>query len=397
MNIAAPAFVAAPGIADADAVIARELPAARGGDREAFGRIVLVCQNTITAVALAVTRDVQASEDIAQQAFLDAWRQLRELRSADSFLPWLRQIARNLARDHLRMQRHRPLDGEGAELAIALAADPGPEPPQCLEDDARAAAAAELLAAMPAESRETLLLFYREGQSSQQVARLLGLTDAAVRKRLSRARQALREDLLARFGEFAADSAPGVGFASAVATALSIASAPAAAAHGLLTGGLISGGKAVAGTLGKGAASALGTIVFGALVAVASILYRLRKQLREALDEQERRALRRSAVVNVAATLAFMLAMPLTMLTDGWVAPMAAFLGFMAVVLYQSLVMQPRAMARRHAFEAQRDPAGAARRRRSEGLKCRLGAGLGTVLGLGSMIAALILSGRMVF
>ena len=103
------AVVAEP--AAIDRLIAAELSAARDGDRDAYGRIVAGCQNTVTAVALAITRDVQASEDIAQEAFLSAWQHLRRLQNPSRFLPWLRQIARNLARDHLRALAHRPADG----------------------------------------------------------------------------------------------------------------------------------------------------------------------------------------------------------------------------------------------------------------------------------------------
>ena len=116
-------------------LIVAELPAAQRGDRDAYGRIVAACQNTVTAIALAITRDVSASEDIAQDVFLNAWRQLRRLRNPASFLPWLRQIARNLARDHLRKYRDQPLDGPNAELALAMAADPGPQPMQKLLED----------------------------------------------------------------------------------------------------------------------------------------------------------------------------------------------------------------------------------------------------------------------
>ncbi|HYM85486.1 MAG TPA: RNA polymerase sigma factor, partial [Pseudoxanthomonas sp.] len=111
-----------------DLMLQRELPAAAGGDPHAYGRIVLACQNTVTAIALAITRDVAASEDIAQEAFLKAWQQLNRLKNSTSFLPWLRQITRNLARDHLRASRNRPLSGESAELAIDMAADPSPSP-----------------------------------------------------------------------------------------------------------------------------------------------------------------------------------------------------------------------------------------------------------------------------
>lgn len=238
-----------------DLLIQRELPAARGGDRDAYGRIVRACQNTVTAVALAITRDVQASEDIAQEAFMGAWQHLERLHSPDSFLPWLRQITRNLARDHLRRHRNTPLDGPNAELAMAIAADPGPQPMDQVLAEERDSAAFELISSLPDDSREALLLFYREGQSSQQVALLLGISDAAVRKRLSRARQQVRDELLGRFGEFAQGSAPSAGFSLAVVAALGMASKPAAAsvaAAGALAASGAAGTKAAAGLLGLG-------------------------------------------------------------------------------------------------------------------------------------------------
>ena len=108
------------------------LPAAARGDQAAYGRVVALCQNAVTGIALAITRDVHASEDIAQEAFLKGWRQLATLKNPDSFLPWLREITRNLARDHLRAQRRRPMTGETAEIALTLAADTAPTPAEAL-------------------------------------------------------------------------------------------------------------------------------------------------------------------------------------------------------------------------------------------------------------------------
>jgi RNA polymerase sigma factor (sigma-70 family) len=375
-----------------DQLIQTELPAAQRGDREAYGRIVAACQNTVTAIALAITRDVASSEDIAQEAFLSAWQHLRRLQNPSSFLPWLRQIARNLARDHLRAQRHRPLDGETADIAIELAADPSPNPMQQLIEDERERAAADLISALPEDSRETLLLFYREGQSSQQVALLLGLSDAAVRKRLSRARQCLHDELLVRFGDFAQSSAPGVAFTSVVATALALASPPAAA-KGLLGIGAAVGAK----TLGKVVLGSAGSIAIALVGAFAGIWLGLRKQLKSAIDEQERRGLIRSAGINAMASVLFVICMLAVGVTDrgGWQVPVLAMLAFMAVIFYQSIVVQPRVMARRHALEAQRDPVGAARMRRRERIFFWLGAGIGLVCGLGGMIAGLVGSGRL--
>lgn len=70
-----------------DLMLQRELPSAAAGCRQAYGRIVGACQNTVTAIALAITRDVAASEDIAQEAFLRAWHGWRNCISRPASCP----------------------------------------------------------------------------------------------------------------------------------------------------------------------------------------------------------------------------------------------------------------------------------------------------------------------
>lgn len=373
-----------------DTLIRHELPRARQGDRAAFGRIVAACQNTVTAIALAITRDVPASEDIAQDAFVSAWQHLQRLQNPDSFLPWLRQITRNLARDHLRAARHRPLDGEGAEVAIQLAADPAPGPGEALVLDERERAAAELIASLPDDSREVLLLFYREDQSSRQVATLLGLSDAAVRKRLSRARQALREDLLARFGEFASRTAPGAAFTAIVATALATA-APPATASAIFAAAAGGGAK----TLGKVALGAAGSIAIGAIAGLAGIWLGILRPMRTAIDEEERRGLMRYGVVGSLAVVGLVVALVLAgTFDDGWMLAVAATLTFMGVILYQTMVALPRVLERRHGMEAQRDAVAAQLRRNRERFQRWLGAIIGIGCGLAALVYGLVASGR---
>ena len=368
------------------------LPAAASGDREAYGRIVAACQNPVTAIALAIVRDVPASEDIAQEAFLSAWQNLRRLQSPASFLPWLRQITRNLARDHLRARRRLPHAVDDADAAIEAAADPQPNPFEQLLEHEHNTIAAELISALPDDSREVLLLYYREGQSSQQVAALLGLSDAAVRKRLSRARQVVRDELLVRFGEFARASAPSMGFSTMLATALTLASPPAAAA------GIFTSTAALAGTkaLGKVLLGSAGSIGLALIGAFAGIYLGLRKQLNGAIDAAERFGLIRSAVLNALASIAFLTALvAIHRWSTGWLLPWLVGTGFMAVLFHQSLVVQPRVMRRRHALEALQDPVAAARRRRRERIECWVGAGVGLVFGMGGLIYGLVASGRL--
>ena len=265
-----------------DALIHRELPAAAGGCEEAYTRIIVASQNAVTAVALAITRDPAASEDIAQEAFLSAWQNLRRLQNPSSFLPWLRQITRNLAYDHLRRHRNRAIDGEAAEIAISHAADPSLLPEERLLDAERERMAAELISELPEDSREVLLLYYREGQNSRQVAELLGLSDAAVRKRLSRARKTLREDLLSRFSDFARATAPGTAFAVGVTAMLGVAR-PAAAAGFARVGGSVLGSVFSKGALGT--AGALG----GGLLAGLVTAWLCRKMLVAYADSEAER------------------------------------------------------------------------------------------------------------
>ncbi|TXI24897.1 MAG: sigma-70 family RNA polymerase sigma factor [Ottowia sp.] len=393
-----------------DLMLRTELPAARRGSHEAYGRIVRACQNTVTAIALAITGDVQASEDIAQEAFLSAWQQLDRLRNSASFLPWLRQITRNLARDWLRAQAQRPLSGEAAEIAIGMAADPSPEPADRLLRGEAEAAAEDIISALPEDSREVLLLFYREGQSSRQVAALLGLSDEAVRKRLSRARASVREDLLQRFGGLARSTAPSAAFALAVAGALAPA-APASATAAVVGSGVFgagagklgAGGLATGGAAGGVAGGSLGLIaqamtghpgflpgvvagtIAGGLMSALTWWYLARfcQTPREA--EQVRRLMRLSAVTGALLLLCLMLAV---VFGSGWIAVAVAVVG-LAVANYQYLVVLRRIMDPILAH-----PANASRRSGYGYVMGAKAAWFGSAIALAAIVFALYRQGR---
>ena len=387
-----------------------ELPAARRGSHEAYGRIVRACQNTVTAIALAITRDVHASEDIAQEAFLTAWQQLDRLRNSASFLPWLRQITRNLARDWLRVQAQRPLSGEAAEIAIGMAADPSPEPADRLQRGEAEAAAEDIISALPEDSREVLLLFYREGQSSRQVAALLGLSDEAVRKRLSRARASVRGELVQRFGEFARSTAPSAAFGLVVVGALGTAAPTTAAAAAFGTGVFGSGaGKLGAGGLAAGGAAGgvaggslglamqavtqqpgllpgvvAGTIV-GSLVAALTWWYLARFCQTPRQAQQLRRYMRLSAVTGALLLVCVLLAM---LFANAWVAVAVAVAG-LAVANYQHGVVLRRIMDPILAH-----PANAARRAGYEYVMGTTSMWLGNAIALAAVVFVLYRQGR---
>jgi len=261
-------------------ILDTDFPAARRGEPDAFARLVRATQRMVATVALAVTRDVPASEDIAQETFLIAWQRIGAMQNADSFLPWLRQVARNRAIDHVRRARYQEiaLDTSDDRLAAAISSSAGPE--ESLRDSEEHALLMRALDEIPDGSREVLLLFYREGQSSRNVAALLGLSDAAVRKRLQRARDSLQAELLAAVGKVADRTAPGLAFTTAVASTLAASPGVASA-----------GGAVAAGSVGKWVFGALGGAFAAVGLVLAAVAWEVRGFLRHARSPQEHRAL----------------------------------------------------------------------------------------------------------
>jgi RNA polymerase sigma factor (sigma-70 family) len=269
--------------------------AARCGDRDAFGRLVAATQRTVASIALAVTRDIPLSEDIAQEIYLTAWQRLATLQHPESLLPWLRQVTRNRALDHVRRRRHEALAPGDAEVRLAGLAHGGPSPEAGLLDGQQSELLARALDEIPDESREVLVLFYREGQSSRHVAALLGLSDGAVRKRLQRAREVLQAELLAQAGEVARYSAPGLAFATLVVASLGPFDAGAAT---VATGtGTATASKWVLGTLG----SALGALA----IVLGAVFWDVRHALRHARNPVERRELLRHGLLYAGLMASF--------------------------------------------------------------------------------------------
>jgi RNA polymerase sigma factor (sigma-70 family) len=277
---------------------------AAGGDRQAFGRIVTATSRMVTAVTLVETRDLEVARDAAQEAYLHAWRDLATLRNPGSFLPWLRELARRRARE-ARDQTRRLITGSMADEALAAAVDGAPDAAGRLLAAEERHALAAALDALPDEARETVVLYYREGRSAAQVARLLGLSEEAAWQRLSRARAQLRDDLLARAGDLFERTAPGAGFTAAVLAALGT-SAPLAA-------GAATAASAGAGAKWAGGALGLGALVFGGAGAAALLAMgqETRLHLAKAESETERAAIRRYATVSRACLVLLGVLIPL--------------------------------------------------------------------------------------
>jgi RNA polymerase sigma factor (sigma-70 family) len=329
-----------------ESIVATHLPAASRGDQHAYGRIVEGCQNTITSIALAIVRDVPISEDIAQEAFISAWQQLGKLNNPSSFMPWLRQITRNLSRDYLRSQKYRANPTGDIEAMMLAVADPSPGPSEFIAEQEDARIAAAVIDALPEESREVLLLYYREGQSTQQVAALLGMQNAAVRKRLSRARQSIREELLQRVGEFARSTSPTMAFTAMVTNAPGMDSQFAATAIATaVTGGSIASKGLAAGLFGALAGVAVG--LFGGLAGIWGGIAHL---VIKPFDAKEKRELIVYGAVNSLLMFLFTTCMFLVKGLGLWMV-LSITIGMMICLMLSTMIWLPRILKRRADFD----------------------------------------------
>ncbi|MEL7061181.1 MAG: sigma-70 family RNA polymerase sigma factor [Acidobacteriota bacterium] len=338
-----------------------DVVAARGGDRDAFGRLVTATQGTVCAIALAIVRDVEASKDIAQEVFLAAWKGLRSLRNPASFLPWIRQTTRYRARTWRRNDHRAAARRAGDDSLLASIDDPRPDPQTLALRAEEAETLASALAELSAETREVVTLFYREGQSIRQVATLLELSPDAVKQRLSRARHRLRDDVLDRLGRALAVSGPGLAFTTTVMTALSTAAPPAGAAIGAASAAKVAGSS----TAWKLATGAFGGAAFGATSAVLAVVAGLRGDLKEAADEGELQDLRHLRMAAIIGVVVAALGLPaLALWTMDWRPPTALYVTFLLYLGGLYLVWLPRIQARRHALERVADPDAHHRHRR---------------------------------
>lgn len=170
--------------------LADRVRAARGGDLDAFTALVRQYEDVARAIAVARVGDAVVAEEVAQEAFLDAWRLLPTLREPRAFGAWLRRIAAKQA-DRVTRRKRREVAAFDPERATAPG--PGPEGTAArtqVRDSVRLA-----LAALPERQREVLSLYYLSARSLAEIADIMEIEVGTAKKRLHDARKRMRQDL----------------------------------------------------------------------------------------------------------------------------------------------------------------------------------------------------------
>jgi len=199
----------------------------RSGHRDAFATIIARYQSLICAITYNSCGNAARSEELAQDTFVAAWRDLGGLHEPAKLKSWLCGIARNLVQNSLRRDHQVPT--ARAEPLSPELTDAGASPSEKAVSEEEERLVWRTLASIPADYREPMILYYREGQSASAVAAALDLTEEAVWQRLSRGRAMLRKGVEEQIETTLGRTRPNEALATAVLAALPASPLPMAA------------------------------------------------------------------------------------------------------------------------------------------------------------------------
>jgi RNA polymerase sigma-70 factor (ECF subfamily) len=169
-------------------ILSRTVPAQ--SEAEQVEAVVREHARFVYQVAYAVLRHPQEAEDAAQETFIRVWKHAKELAGVLNQRAWLARIAWRAACD--RRRKHAVVTGD--EGLQELAAD-GASAEECLMRSQQIALLERMIATLPGDLRETLILSTVEEMTSVEIAEVLDIPESSVRVRLLRARQLLKEKL----------------------------------------------------------------------------------------------------------------------------------------------------------------------------------------------------------
>ena len=194
----------APDDGDEAAVLAL-VERARNGDDDAFSDLVSRYErfvfNTAVRVLSASAQSPDLADDIAQEAFIKAWRNLAAFRGDCTFSTWLYRIAVNCAKDGIRAASRRPAvslsemtgdgDEDGEEWDVPVTSGET-LPEEAAEKKELILAVSRAVESLPDEQRQVIVLRDLSGLSYQEISEKLGLELGTVKSRINRGRQNLK-------------------------------------------------------------------------------------------------------------------------------------------------------------------------------------------------------------
>ena len=172
---------------------------AKAGNEEALTELYRGSYNQAYNTVRFLVKDEDAAQDILQDSYIKAFASLNQLEEAGSFLPWLKQIARNKALDHLKKRRDlsfTDLTAEDADGEIEFEDEDRSVRPELVLDQAETTRLLNhILDTLPPEQRAVISLYYYDGLSVKEIAGALGIPEATVKSRLQYGRKKIKAEV----------------------------------------------------------------------------------------------------------------------------------------------------------------------------------------------------------
>ena len=170
------------------------------GDRNAFNVLVLKYQHKVMKLMMRYVRDQAEAEDIAQEAFIKAYRALPSFRGESAFYTWLYRIAINTAKNSLMSGRKRLVDydldlQDPDDYTGQVLLKHGDTPERMLLTDEIRQTVQEAMRSLPGDLREAIMLRELDGLSYEEIAEVMECPVGTVRSRIFRAREAIDNKL----------------------------------------------------------------------------------------------------------------------------------------------------------------------------------------------------------
>ena len=173
----------------------------RKGDLDAFDKLVRHYEKPVFSTAYRLSGSHDDASDIAQEAFVRAWNNLKSFRGDAQFSTWLYRIVTNVFLDDRKKKRARPHRSLDDEIALDESsverqyADSAPGPAEIAEGDERKQLLNRAIGSLPEAQRAMVVLYHSQGLSYEEIAEITGQPMGTVKSRLNRARLALRDRL----------------------------------------------------------------------------------------------------------------------------------------------------------------------------------------------------------
>lgn len=175
------------------------------GNHEAFAQLVEAYEDKVYNLCLRMCADREDARDLAQEAFVKAWRGLRFYKQEAAFSTWLYRLTSNVCIDFLRQKKRRAAisltTADDEELQIDIP-DPAPTPEQQAINQQTKASVSSAMAQLDEEFRLVLTLRVVEERSYDEIAEIMDLKVGTVKSRLARAREKLKKILLENGNDF---------------------------------------------------------------------------------------------------------------------------------------------------------------------------------------------------